>query len=332
MRVIVAPADAAPMEIAHPALFAPKPGTEAVAAARATEAEDASRKAAGARLAAVTASREAARATTAARVAENLKRRAEAQLAAAETALGSAISPERKERAEDAKAKAAAKIEELQAQMAAANAELQPKLDAVGPAREAAASAEAARVAAVEAAREAARTLQPISVFISLNTQRLYVRRAFQPVLETSVTILEPERPIGTHVFTALERTEGDTGMRWSVLSLGAGRTAGDAIDPNAGASEGSKVEPGANAPSDAKTALDRIVIPPDVRRIAETASPRSSLIISDEELSSETGKGTDFVVLLSGEAQGGITARRGRPMTEVWYGRPRFRLPFFWR
>src|SRR5262249_52422006 len=162
---------------------------------------------------------------------------------------------------------------------------------------------EAARVAAVEAAREAARALQPISVFISRKTQRLYVRRAFQPVLETSVTILEPDRPIGTHVFTALERTDGDTGMRWSVLSLGAPRPAGDTVDLVTGASEGSKVEPTASAPTDAKVALDRIVIPPDVRRIAETASPRSSLIISDEELSSETGKGTDFVVLLSGEA-----------------------------
>jgi len=332
IRVIVAPADVAPAEIAHPALFAPKPGADALATARAAEAEDASRKAAQARLAAVTASREAARASTAVRVAENLKRRAEAQLAAVERTLGSAISPERKERAADAKAKAAARVEELQAQWAAANAELQPKLDAVGPAREAAAIADSARIAAVEAAREAARTIQPISVFISRKTQRLYVRRAFAPILETSVTILEPERPIGTHVFTALERTDGDTGMRWSVLSLGAARPHGDAVDPNAGASEGSKVDPAVNAASDAKAALDRIVIPPDVRRLAETASPRSSLIISDEELSSETGKGTDFVVLLSGEAQGGIASRRGRPMTEVWYGRPRYRLPFFWR
>ena len=141
--------------------------------------------AAQARHAAVTASREAARAMMAVRVAENLKRRAEAQLAAAETALGSAISPEQKERAADARAKAAARIEELQAQWAAANAELQPKLDAVAPAREAAVTAEAARVVAADAARELARALQPVSVFISRKTQRLYVRRAFQPILET---------------------------------------------------------------------------------------------------------------------------------------------------
>src|SRR5260370_33932587 len=99
MRVIVAPTDVAPIEISHPALFMPKPGADALAAARTAEAEDAARKAGQARHAAVTASREAARAMMAVRVAENLKLRAEAQLAAAETALGSAISPEQNEQA-----------------------------------------------------------------------------------------------------------------------------------------------------------------------------------------------------------------------------------------
>jgi hypothetical protein len=331
MRVIVAPTDVMPIEITHPALFTPKPGAEALAAARTAEAEDAARKATQARLAAVTASREAARATMAVRVAENLKLRAEAQLAAAETALGSAISPEKKERAAEARAKAAARIEELQAQWTTANAELQPKLDALAPAREAAVAAEAARVAASEAAREFNRALQPVSVFISRKTQRLYVRRAFAPVLETSVTILDAERPIGTHVFTATERVNGDTGLRWSVVSLDGGRPRGDLAELHASASAGPGIEPTAKEPSDARAALDRIVIPPDVQRIAETASARSSLIISDEELSSETGRGTDFVVLLSGAPQGGIASRRGRPASEVWYGRPRFRLPF-WR
>jgi hypothetical protein len=331
IRVIVAPTDVAPIEIAHPALFMPKPGADGLAAARTAEAEDAARKAAQARQAAVTASRESGRAMMAVRAAENLKLRAEAQLAAAETALDSAISPKQRERATDARAKAAAKIEELEAQLAAASAELQPKLDAVAPAREAAVSAEATRVVATEAAREAARALQPVSVFISRKTQRVYVRRAFQPILETSVTILEPERPIGTHVFTAMEQTNGDTEMRWSVVSLDGGRPHGNVVEPHAGTSEGPEVEPIAKEPSDAKTALDRIVIPQDVRRIAEMASARSSLIISDEELSSETGKGTDFVVLLSGEPQGGIAIRRRHPATEAWYERPRFRLPF-WR
>ena len=160
-------------------------------------------------------------------------------MAAAETALGSATSVEAREQAQDLKAKAVARIAELKAQLAAAKAELQPKLDAVAPAREAAVAAEAARVAAAEAARAAARELEPVSVFVSRKTQRLYVRRAFQPVLESPVTILDADRPIGTHVFTAMERTGDDTGMRWSVVSLDDGSRHGGVVEPQAAVAAG---------------------------------------------------------------------------------------------
>ena len=62
MRVIVAPSDVAPVFIAHPALFEPRPDARE-AAARASEAEEAAKKADQARLAAFTASREVAQAT-----------------------------------------------------------------------------------------------------------------------------------------------------------------------------------------------------------------------------------------------------------------------------
>jgi len=332
MRVIVAPGDVAPVEIAHPALFRSKRGAGAFAAARAAEEDEAARKADEARLAAVTASREAMRATISVRVAENLKLRAETQLAAAETARGTAVSAEAKERAEDAKAKAVARIADLQAQLALAKAELQPKLDAVAPARDAAVAAEAARVAAAEAAREAARELEPVSVFISRKTQRLYVRRAFQPILESPVTIRDPDRPMGTHVFTAIEPTNGDSDVRWSVVSLDAARPQGAVVKPQ-GRTRGGRgrdIEPEATDRGGASTVLDRIVIPQDVLdRLAGMASPQSSLILSDEALSSETGKRTDFVVVLSDEPQGGIKFRRRGPRTEVRYARTRNRLPY---
>jgi hypothetical protein len=248
------------------------------------------------------------------RVAENLKLRAEAQLAAAETALSSAISAQAKAQAEDARAKAVDRIAQLQAQWAAAKAELQPKLDAGATAREAAVAAETERVAAAQAASEMARELEPISVFISRKTQRLYVRQAFQPVLESPVTILDADRPVGTHVFTAMERTNGDTDMRWSVVTVDSGRPHGSVVEPHGRARAGRDhdVKPILTDPGSAKNALDRIVIPQDaLDRIAGMVSPRSSLIISDEALSSETGKDTDFVILLSGEPQGGIKFRR---------------------
>ncbi len=283
MRVIVAPTDVAPVEIAHPVLFQPKPAAGALAAVRSAEAEDAARKAAEARLAAGTASREATRATMSARVAENLKVRAEAQLAAAETTLGSAISAEAKQQAESAKAQAAARIVELQVQWDAAKAELQPKLDAVAAAREAAAAAETARAAAAEAARQVARGLVPVSVLISRKIQRLHVRQAFESIFESPVTIADPDRPIGTHVFTAIERSSGDANLRWSVVSLGGGRPPGGTIEPHGRVRGGSgrDVEPMPTDPDSAKAALDRLVIPQDVLDRIAGVAPRSSLIVT---------------------------------------------------
>src|SRR6266404_6373577 len=149
MRVIVAPSDVTPVEIVHPAVFPVQLRAGSVAAARAAEADEAANKADQARLAAVTASREAARAMM--RVAENLKLRAEAQLAAADRTVASAGSAEEAQ-AEDAKARAAARAAEFEAQWAAAKAELQPKFDAEASVREAAVIAENTRVVAVEAA------------------------------------------------------------------------------------------------------------------------------------------------------------------------------------
>jgi hypothetical protein len=265
------------------------------------------------------------------RVAENLKRRAEAALATAETALDSAIPGEAKEKAENDKAQAVADIAKLQAQLDAAKAEQQPKLDAVKAAREAITTAETARVAAAEAARQVMRELEPASVLISRKTQRLYVRQRFEPVLDVPVTILDPDRPIGTHIFTATEQTGGDTKLRWSVVSLEGTHSHGgvpESQGPARGA-HGRDAEPVlATEPAGAQSALDRIVIPQDaLDRIAGIA-PRTSLIVTDEALSSETGKGTDFVVLLSGEPQGGIKIRRRDPVAEFSYAPP----PRAWR
>ena len=169
-------------------------------------------------------------------------------------------------------------------------------------------------------------------MLISRKTQRLYVRQGFEPILEAPVTIRDPDRPIGTHIFTAMERADGETKLRWSVVSLEGGPHGGVlASQGRARADHGRDAAPTPTETSSAKSALDRIVIPQDaLDRIAGIA-PRSSLIITDEALSSETGKGTDFVVLLSGEPQGGIKIRRRDPGAEFSYARPRDRL-FDWR
>ena len=111
-----------------------------------------------------------------------------------------------------------------------------------------------------------------------------------------------------------MERTHGDTGMRWSAVTLDDGSPRAGVVEPQGRARGriGQAIEPITMDTDSAKAALDRIVIPQDaLDRIARMLSPRSSLIISDEELSAETGNTKEFVVVLSGEPQGGVKPRR---------------------
>jgi hypothetical protein len=311
MRVIVAPTDIAPVSIAHPVLLQPKPDAREAAAARVAVAEEAAKKADQARLAAVMASREVAQATMPLRRMRNLKLREEERLAEAEQVITSTNSIEARELAEAAKATSAVKMAELEAQLASALAELQPQVNALVAARKAAVAAERTRAEAAEAAR-AVTPMEPVSVFISRKTQRLYIRQAFQPVLDIPVTIRDPNLPIGTHIFTAVEQAEESGMLQWSVVSLVGGHS-------NVGTAETQGSTPKAldvssdkiDLPS-AKVALDRIVIPDDtIDRIAQMLSPRSSVIISDEGPSSETGRGTDFVIVMSDEPHGGLAHRQ---------------------
>jgi hypothetical protein len=80
------------------------------------------------------------------------------------------------------------------------------------------------------------------------------------------------------------------------------------------------------------KAALDRISIPADARaRISAVISPGSSLIVSDEALSKETGAATEFVVIMSGEPQGGIKMRRREPEVRHRYQRYFRSGPYGW-
>jgi lipoprotein-anchoring transpeptidase ErfK/SrfK len=137
----------------------------------------------------------------------------------------------------------------------------------------------------------------PISVFISRKEGKLFVRKGFEPVLDAPVTFEEPDRPLGTHVFTALAVNDDNTTLRWNVVSMpGAGSA------PVKKSVKGKRVEPAVvptQPASNATEALARVSIPPDaLERISELMSPGASLIISDKGLGSETGKGTDFIVL----------------------------------
>jgi lipoprotein-anchoring transpeptidase ErfK/SrfK len=138
----------------------------------------------------------------------------------------------------------------------------------------------------------------PIAVFISRKEGKIFVRKGFEPVFDAPVTFEDPNRPLGTHVFTALAVNGDNTTLRWNVVSMpGAGSP------PVKKSAKGKRVEtpaaPVVGPASNATGALDRVTIPPDaLERISELMSPGASLIISDKGLGGETGKGTDFIVL----------------------------------
>ena len=314
MRVIVAPSDVAPVATARPSLFPITTATDAEAAAKAAaEADEAARKVDQARIAVAMATREAARASVNVRVAENQRRGAEFKLAAAERAVASAADDAR-EAAKEAETRAAAALAEVEARLTAARQEAQAKLDAVAPTRQAVIAAAADARVAAERASQLAHELDPVSIFISRKAQRLYVRQAFQEVLDVPITIRDPERPIGTHIFTAMDRRAVDGGIGWTVVSLPSGGAEHAVADrsPPAGSPGGQDIQPASSEQSSPQAAVERVIIPPDAaERIAPMLSPHSSIIISDEGLSTETGRHTDFVVLLSGEPQGGIATRR---------------------
>jgi lipoprotein-anchoring transpeptidase ErfK/SrfK len=300
-RVIISPNDAEPVEFSHPALFAPKSETIAAMPARAQtlarEADEATKLAQQTKTAAALAVKEAAPLTAALRKLESAKTHADAALAAAEKSLAAAKTDQAKLRAEEQKQKAAAKVEELQTQLDAAKTNAKSKLDAAAAAQDAAKAAETKRADTVKAAIDAKLALEPVSVYISRATQKLYVRRnthkpapdgggeVFDATIEVPITIRNPEKRIGTHVFTAMARS--DAGLRWTAVTIDDG--------------------------DDAKAALDRITIPQDVLdRIGPTALPRSSIIISDEPLHSETNYRTEFVMALNNQPQGGLITRKG--------------------
>jgi hypothetical protein len=261
--------------------------------------------------------------------AAEVKRKAEARLANADKRYAEAKAPREQQRAEKEKAGAAASLATAGAKLAEATKAAEQAEKIVGRLNDEIAAAEAAKNAAVAAAAEARRKTMPVSIFVSATSQKLYVRQGDEPVFDTQVAVASPEHPIGTHVFTALDYANNGNDVRWNVVTISrrsSGESFGDDESEDHGRgrkpAEKSGYAPPVTNAATAAAALARISIPADVRaRISEHVWPGSSLIISDEELSKETGKATDFIVVASDEPQGALAKRRRMPPPSYYRG-----------
>jgi len=141
---------------------------------------------------------------------------------------------------------------------------------------------------------------RPVSVFVSRKQGRVFVRQGSKALFDLPIRIDEPDRPIGTHLFTAMGFKDDGKTMRWTVVSVpsqyrhhvsrsGKGHAGGQTMDP----------EQVVAVPLTAAEALERIELPPEaIDQISPLLIAGSSLIVSDNALSDETDADTDFIVL----------------------------------
>ncbi len=312
---------AAPPAIAAPEVRPMPAVADAVEALRLRQA------AANARLAAATKAVNAAKVDVRPRLLEQgrtekmlrqtvaLTRRAEGRVEAAARQVDTARTDAARAQAEARHIEALTALAEAKGSEATARDAATLKATAANEIQETVKGLEAERIAALGEQRQIARQLSPVSVFISRQTGRLYVRQATLAVVDVPVTIRDPGQRIGTHIFTALEPRNAKGAVTWvgiTVETPAGGAAVPVVAEPEPGKRrKGERAEPVATprAPTDplqtARAALDRIQIPDEaLARILPALQAGSTLLISDLGPSIETGPGTDHVVQTRGEEQ----------------------------
>ncbi len=167
-----------------------------------------------------------------------------------------------------------------------------------------------ARIGSITAWRRDELRKLPVSVFVSKAEGRMYVRHGFSPLFDVPVTVADPDKRIGTHVYTALE-AKGDAGdMRWSVVTFD-NDGAPPLNEPQVTSRRGRAVRAPEPPPivtgalqgpaSTAAEALDRLTLPRRRAPVCATCSPsvRRSSFPTRARATKMRVSGTDFVVLV---------------------------------
>jgi L,D-transpeptidase catalytic domain len=295
-----APLPATPQQkLLNPIEFA-----KAMKARAAKKVEEAGTAINSARGAADAKAKEAKDAAVAVRKAEITLSNAKDRFESAESQLKKVSGDEAIKAAEAAKAEAEAKVKDAEALLASATSTKFAKEHEASAAIKAINEAGNVRKTAADAIKSWERRLAPISVFISRKTQRLYVRQGFLKVFDVPVTIRDPEKPLGTHLFIALrpdQSGQAEPSLRWVVLTVPDGGAADEGESRKRRRHRNDEDDAPRTAPAgvSASQALDRIEVPAEVEgKISEMLWAGGSLLVSDRPMSGETGDHTDFVIL----------------------------------
>jgi hypothetical protein len=142
---------------------------------------------------------------------------------------------------------------------------------------------------------------QPVTVFVSRRTGKVYVRQGYEPLFVADVHIDNRQMPIGTHVLTVMGRDPETKALTWNAMTLpsGGAPTARVAEAKGRSVADADAIARVSAGDGSAAAALDRIQWPAELKHlIGPLLSTGSSILISDQGLGRETGKFTDFIVL----------------------------------
>ena len=185
----------------------------------------------------------------------------------------------------------------------AALTEAQGREAAETPASFAAVQAWKAAVAAGELAAETVkqsdRRLEPVSILFSKKEGRVFIRQDWKEVYEAPITFKDPDRPVGTHLFVAVD-ADANGKVKWSAISVPSGGTpSDDAPRKRAKNDKSPEPMPAPTPQADSATAaLERVELPDGVReRMAELVWTGAQVIVTDNARSDEMDIDTDIIV-----------------------------------
>jgi hypothetical protein len=188
--------------------------------------------------------------------------------------------------------------------------------------KDAAVAETAAKKAVAAFDRQEQNRALPVSVFVSSATGLVQVRQGFEPVLEAQATIENPDVPLDTFIFSAVDwKDDSKTDLTWHVTEVNEYSTSASSFERVASRDKKKKGAEPVKMPLETDTAkaartLDRIKLPQNVAdRIAEVVKPGSTLIVSSYDVARSETKyaGTDFIVQMP-EVVAKITKPTPRP------------------
>jgi hypothetical protein len=157
--------------------------------------------------------------------------------------------------------------------------------------KEIADAAEAAQEKVVPAGRRPATATEPVmSVLVSGGDRKAYLMVDGDVTYETPISVFEPEKPLGTHLFSLIGPSQDRLSLRWAAFGLGGRPQAGVPVD----------------LWSNSVLARIDYLDFPGVRRVAQTLKPGTTMIITDLAASPDTRSAPDFTVIVEDKETAG--------------------------